>query len=74
MAGGARPPSPSAAVRDFVQTATANIEEFTKFRPSMTIWLDEVVERFPVFLDRISAEGALHAAVAEWSTIHNATV
>lgn len=59
--------------RDYVETVTANIETFCAARPSMTIWLEHAVEEFPVFLDRIGAEGDVQTAVAEFKVRHNAS-
>ncbi|THV37096.1 hypothetical protein [Glycomyces buryatensis] len=60
--------------RDYVETVNTNIEAFIARRPSMTIWLDQAADRFPLFLDRIGAEGDLEAAVGEFQTVHNASV
>mgnify|MGYP002639917025 CR=1 FL=1 len=37
----------------------------------MHIWLHEAAERWPVFWQKIGAEGDLAAATAEWSVRHN---
>lgn len=58
--------------RFYVDTVTANIEQFLEGRPSMTMWLEEAADGFPRFLDRIGATGDLEAAVDEWRVKHNA--
>ncbi|MDN5744085.1 MAG: hypothetical protein L0H31_03070 [Nocardioidaceae bacterium] len=59
--------------RFYADTVNANIEEFLKNRPSMTVDLETIETDFPVFLDRIGAEGDLDAAIGEWSVRHNAS-
>ncbi|MBG0827868.1 hypothetical protein HS041_08830 [Planomonospora sp. ID67723] len=60
--------------RSYVDTVTANIEEFLRHRDSTTMWLEEADWAFPGFLDRIGAVGDLEAARAEWRVQHNASV
>lgn len=58
--------------RMYVNTVTSNVDDFLRGRPSMTMWLEEVDDTFPVFLERINAEGDLEQARAEWRVAHNA--
>lgn len=62
-----------AVCRAYVDSVTANVDEFLRHRPSMTMWLEEAEDAFPVFLDRIGAQGDLERAQAEWTTVHNAS-
>ncbi|WP_051393669.1 hypothetical protein [Glycomyces arizonensis] len=57
--------------RDHVATVTANIEEFLRYRRSVTVRLEEAKTDFPVFLDAIKATGGTEAALAEWDVKHN---
>lgn len=59
--------------RDYVSTVTANIEEFLKYRESVTVELESAQKDFSGFLDRIGAEGDLDAALSEWEVHHNPT-
>lgn len=60
--------------RDLVDTVNSNIELFLRNKTqTMTIELREVDSQFPVFLDRIDAEGDLDAAMGEWVVQHNAS-
>lgn len=59
--------------RFYVDTVTANIDQFLCGKRAMTMWLHEAPDTFPAFLDRIGAEGDLAAACAEWAVRHNAT-
>jgi len=59
--------------RAYVDTVTANIDEFLRTRPSMTVQLEDVETDFAEFLHRIGAKGDREAALAEWSVRHNAS-
>ena len=59
--------------RFYVETVNANIVEFLRTRPSLSVSLENVDADFSVFLDRIGAEGDLLAARREWSIRHNAS-
>lgn len=59
--------------RHYVDTVTANIDEFLRNRPSMTIHLESIAQDYPRFLDRIGAEGDLDTARGEWDVRHNAS-
>lgn len=59
--------------RHYVDTVTANIDEFLSGRPSLTVDLQTVEPDFAGFLDRIGAEGDRSAALAEWKVRHNAS-
>ncbi|MFD0558299.1 hypothetical protein FB566_3601 [Stackebrandtia endophytica] len=56
---------------DYVDTVTANITEFLRHRPHMTLQLEDIEPGFTTFLDRIGAGGDLVAAREEWATKHN---
>lgn len=64
---------PEQVCRFYVETVTENIEAFVRMRSSMTMWLECHEEQFPLFLERIEAQGDLQAAVAEWAVAHNAS-
>lgn len=49
-----------------VDSTLANVDTFLRTRTSLTLWLHEIQESFPVFLDFIGAEGNLAAALDEW--------
>jgi hypothetical protein len=59
---------------DLIDTVTANVRSFLKDK---THWMDFRMETaardFPAFWRRIGAEGDFDAAMAEWSTLHNAS-
>lgn len=57
----------------YVDTVTANIQEFLRHRPSMNAQLETIDEDYANFLDRVGAEGDLDAARAEWHVRHNAS-
>lgn len=57
--------------RDHVATVTANIEEFLRYRRSVTVRLEEAKTDFAVFLDAAKATGDIEAAIAEWDVKHN---
>lgn len=59
--------------RHYVQTVTANIDEFTRSRPSMSVEVESVEVGFTRFLERIGAEGDRAAALGEWAVRHNAS-
>jgi hypothetical protein len=59
--------------RFYVDTVTANISEFLRYRNHATVWLETADHDFPRFLDLIGAQGDHHAAMAEWTTRHNAS-
>lgn len=46
--------------RDYVNTVTKNIEFFLKNKTNkMTIWLEEIEEKFPDFIEKINADADL---------------
>lgn len=59
--------------RFYVQTVTANIEEYVRTRPSMQVRVENIGRDFARFLDRIGAAGDLDAAMGEWTVRHNAS-
>ena len=59
--------------RFYVDTVTDNIREFLRHRThTMDFPLERAKELFPVFWERIGAEGDLEAAMAEFDVRHNA--
>lgn len=61
-----------ALAEDFVATAEANIASFLRNKPmTMRVALEEASDWFPVFWERIGAQGDLDRAMAEWSHPHN---
>ncbi|NND77496.1 MAG: hypothetical protein HKN39_04885 [Flavobacteriales bacterium] len=59
---------------DYVENVNANIAYFLKDRPNaMTIDLDQIDSDFPVFWEKIKAQGNLDAALAEFRSRHNKT-
>lgn len=59
---------------DYVNTVNANIAAFLESRSNwMPFQLETATEDFPVFWDRIAAEGDYDAALAEWGVRHNAS-
>lgn len=65
--------SRSATAADFVATVEANIASFLRDKTmTMSVALEEAADWFPVFWERIGAEGDLDAAITEWSQPHNA--
>jgi hypothetical protein len=61
-----RPGTPEGLMfaRDYVSTANANIAEFVRHRANtFSLDLEDLVEQFPAFMDRIGAEG-------QWADIH----
>lgn len=72
------PPRPSserlAVCRFYVRTVTSNIETFLSDKPmKMTIWLEDALEDFPGFWERIQGEGNLEKGLDEFRVRHNAT-
>jgi hypothetical protein len=64
--------SRSATAEDFVATVEANIASFLRDKSmKMSVALEDAVDWFPVFWDRIGAEGDLDRALAEWSQPRN---
>ena len=59
--------------RHYVDTVTANIDDFLRARPSMTVDVENVETDFALFLDRIGAQGDRDAALDEWRVRHNAS-
>jgi len=58
---------------DYVDTVTANIEQFLHGREnSMQFQLEAAARDLPRFWERIGAEGALPEALAEFTIAHNA--
>lgn len=60
------------ACRDHVATVTANIDEFLRYRRSVTVQVEDAKHDFGVFLGAIRATGDTEAAIAEWDVRHNA--
>jgi hypothetical protein len=59
---------------DYVHTVNANIALFLEGRPNgMQFSLETARQDFPVFWERIDAEGDLDSALAEWGVHHNAS-
>ncbi|MEM9343375.1 MAG: hypothetical protein AAGA87_10030 [Pseudomonadota bacterium] len=64
----------SRVAADYVDTVTTNVELFLARKPHvMDMRLEHMQQDFPDFCDRISAQGDLDAALAEFSIRHNAT-
>lgn len=60
---------------DYLDTVEANITTFLRDKSHrMTFQLEQAEREFPDFWQRISAEGNLTAATAEWQIRHNASV
>jgi len=65
---------PIAVAMDYCNTVNRNIELFLKDKSRrMTFWLESAPQDFPVFCDRIGAEGDLGAALSEFSIRHDDT-
>lgn len=64
---------PERVCQFYVETVTANIEEFLKPRPSVTIQLERADHQFPRFVEAIGATGHVAAAFSEWDVKHNAS-
>jgi hypothetical protein len=59
---------------DYCHTVTANIETFLKNKPyQMKISLENLSKEFPIFWNKIEAEGNLNAAISELTKLHNST-
>ena len=65
---------PIEVCRDYVDTATAQIEHFlrNKFRMQMEVRVDTAKEDFAAFWARIKGQGDLAGALHEWDVRHNA--
>lgn len=59
--------------RHYVDTVTANIDDFLRGRESLTVDLATVEADFARVLDRIDAEGDRASALGEWGVQHNAS-
>lgn len=59
---------------DMVRSINSDIRMFLKDKDWMPLMLERAEEDFPLFLDRIGAEGDLEAAQAEWRVKHEATI
>lgn len=58
---------------DYVDTVTANIEQFLADKPDqITVRLEAARQDFPRFWERIGARGDVAAALAEFDVHHNA--
>lgn len=57
--------------RHYVDTVTANIEDFIQDRPHMTVHLEDGGVSFDAFLKRVAAQGDIEMCRAEWSRVHN---
>jgi len=58
--------------RDYCETVTTNIACFLKDKPQkMILHLEKIKEEFPVFWERIGAEGELEQALKEFDSRHN---
>ncbi|CAN5737789.1 hypothetical protein BH23CHL8_BH23CHL8_23560 [soil metagenome] len=65
---------PMAVARDYVTTVERNIELFLRGRPqAMVFELEAAARDFPLFWERIGAEGDRTAAIAEFSVRHHET-
>ncbi|MGB0639914.1 MAG: hypothetical protein ACPGTU_11310 [Myxococcota bacterium] len=58
--------------RYYVDTINANIEDFVKNRPHMTVHLEDGGVSFEAFLDRIQAQGDVEKCKTEWTIVRNA--
>lgn len=58
--------------RTFVDTVNANIRDFVRARPFLTVHLEDGGSSFDAFLERIGAEGDLNAVRRDWAIRHNA--
>jgi hypothetical protein len=69
-----RPEQQRRVARFYVDTVTDNIREFLRHRSqTMDFSLEEASKAFPVFWERIGAEGDLAAALAEFQFRYNAS-
>jgi hypothetical protein len=59
--------------RHYVDTVTANIDEFLRGREAVTVELATVEADFALLLQRIGAEGDRASAMSEWGVRHNAS-
>lgn len=60
--------------RDYCDTVNANIAAFLRDKTrQLTLSLETIESGFPLFWERIGAQGDLSAALAEWRVQHNAT-
>ena len=59
---------------DYVETVTANIEEFISDKPSMTGSIETSIEWFPEFCHKIGARFNKAGALNELRKCHNATI
>lgn len=64
---------PLAVCLDYVDTVTANVEQFLRGRYSMRIALENVERGFRRFWNEIGAVGNLEAAIGELAVRHNAS-
>jgi len=59
---------------DYINTITSNIDFFLKDKPNhMVMQLEHIETTFPLFWERIGAEGSIEAALSEFSTAYNAS-
>lgn len=66
------PESALLAARDYVDTVNTNIAHFLQGRDdTLHMRLEHAEEDFPVFWERIAAEGDLAGALGEFATVHN---
>ncbi len=63
----------NAVCRFYIDTVNANIAEFLRGRPSLSVSLENIEQDFDSFLEAIGAEGDLGGARREWSVRHNST-
>lgn len=62
-----------AVCRSYVETVNSTIRHFVRERNWMEVRLENIIEDFARFIDRIGAEGDLDAALHEWEIKHNAS-
>jgi hypothetical protein len=73
--GLAKDTDPIAVAMDYCNTVDCNIELFLKGKSrQMTFWLETAPRDFPVFCERIGAEGDLAGARSEFDVRHDDTV
>ena len=56
---------------DYCETVTENIRVFLKGKVHMEVRLEEAMQSFPIFWERVHASGSLPDALAEFATLHN---
>ena len=70
-AGGA---DPLEVARDYCDTVNSNIEMFLRGKPYQMVFnIEAAASQFPIFWQRIGAQGHLEAALAEFTVRHNSS-